>query len=119
MHSCTVTRLSAASSKRRHDVLARFRGLAQLVERPRHVVRAAAALDCLQRFDLRRFHRRIDLHDRDGFILGLLKRVDADDQLFAGVDLPLLGEGGVGDLAAEEAGLDGGDHAALLVDRAK
>ena len=42
--------------------------------------------------------------------------VDADDDAFAGVDLLLVHERGVGDLALGEVLLDGGNHSAELVD---
>ena len=54
-----------------------------------------------------------------GFSVRFDKRVHADDQFSLCVDISLIGERGVGDLAAEKASFDGGDHAAAGFDAVK
>ena len=54
----------------------------------------------------------VDREDLHRLLFRLDERVHADDQLSLRVDISLKGKRGVGDLAAEKAGLDGGDHAA-------
>ena len=50
------------------------------------------------------------------FLVGFLEGVDADNQLALGIHFALVGESSLGNLPSEETGLDGVDHAALLLD---
>src|ERR1039458_269908 len=63
----------------------------------------------------------IDLQQFDGLGIaswGALKPVDADYGALAAFDFALVAVAGVGDFGLREAGLDGGDHAAHVIDAA-
>ena len=65
-----------------------------------------------QRGDLVSLDLAVHGEDLHRLLIRLDERIHADDQLPLRVHLALIGERGIGDLAAEEAGFDGGDHAA-------
>ena len=77
------------------------------------LLRFFLAEELAELFFLRAF---VDLQDIDRLLLVFFECVHADDDLFPFVDRFLVGEGRVGNFAAEEAGIDGGQHAALVVD---
>ena len=95
------TRFSFVAAARR--TRARHRSISPASRRP-------AA--CSQRGDLVCLDLVIHGEDLQRLLVRLDKRIHADDQLPLGVDFALVGKRGIGDLAAEEAGFDGGDHAA-------
>ena len=69
-----------------------------------------------QRGDLLFLDLVVDDQGLQRLLIRLDERIHADDQLPLGVDVALICERGIGDLAAEEAGLDGRDHAAGRLD---
>ena len=73
----------------------------------------------LRRRDLAVVAFGVHLEDRDLDRLVHREVVDADDRAVVLVDLALVAEGGVGDLALEEAVLDGGEDAAEVLDLAE
>ena len=60
--------------------------------------------------------RRVDAEDLDLLLVLLLVAVDADDDPLAALDLSLVAERRLGDLALLKVLLDGGDDAAELLD---
>ncbi len=76
----------------------------------------AAGADGLDALDLLGLEGGVDAEDLDRLLVVVPVAVDADDDALAGLDLGLVAEGGVGDLALHEVLLDRGDHAAELVD---
>src|SRR5205807_3902461 len=108
---------AGAGEQRLHEVALLVGGvLAQGGERGLHGGGVAAGAHGVQARDLLALERGVDAQRGDGLLPVELVAVDADDDALAGVDLALVSEGGVGDLALGVVALDGGDHAAELVD---
>ena len=95
-----------------HQVLARGGRATKLAQTSLHFAGVAPAPGRSQRGDLVALDLAIDGEDLHGLFIRLDERIHADDQLPLRVHVSLIGKRGVGDLAAEKAGLDGGDHAA-------
>src|SRR5215471_16690379 len=78
--------------------------------------RVASPPHRLDTFDLLLLERRIDAEDLDRLLLLHLVAVHSDDDPLAALDLGLVAEARLGDLALHEVLLDRRDHAAELVD---
>src|SRR5439155_14793584 len=70
----------------------------------------------LHALDLLLLERRVDAEEIDRLLVLLLVAVDADDHALAALDLGLVAEARLGDLALLEVLLDRRDHAAELLD---
>src|SRR5439155_610833 len=70
----------------------------------------------LHALDLFLLESRVDAEEIDRLLVLLLVAVDADDHALAALDLGLVAEARLGDLALLEVLLDRGDHAAELLD---
>ena len=70
----------------------------------------------LHALDLLLLERRVDAEELDRLLVLLLVAVDADDDPLAALDLGLVAEARLGDLALLEVLLDRRDHAAELLD---
>lgn len=103
----------------RHGVFGAGAGEAQLVERLAHGGVVALFAQLLEAGDLAPL--AFGVHFEDWHVVaGLVgEGVDAHDQALVGVHFALVAIGGFGDLALEEAALDGRQHAAHLVDLAE
>ncbi len=66
--------------------------------------------------DLLALERRVDVEELELLFVGLLVTIDADDHALSGLDLALVAERRLGDLALEEVLLDGRDDSAELAD---
>ena len=102
-----------------HGVLGALAGNAQAVEGLPDAAGVAGAAQLFQAGDLARVALRVHLEDGDGHRLAVGVGVDSDDLADALVDLLLVAIGGFGDLGLEEAFVDGGQHAAQLLDAAE
>src|SRR6188474_3319046 len=101
---------------RRHQVLLRRGCTSQLGKGALHSAGVASSASRLQAIDLLALQRRVDAQDRGRLFALLDEVVDADDDPLTLVDLALIGESGVGDLALGEVAADRLDHPAQLVD---
>src|SRR5205085_9105035 len=70
----------------------------------------------LHALDLLLLERRVDAEDLERRLVLQLVAVDADDDALLGLQLGLVAEGRLGDLALEEVALDRLDYAAELLD---
>ena len=112
MISPTLARAWAACEQWPDQVLARGGSATKLAQTSLHFAGIAPAPARSQRGDLVSLDLAIHGEDLHRLLIRLDERIHADDQLPLRVHVSLIGERGIGDLAAEKAGFDGGDHAA-------
>ncbi len=103
----------------RHQVLAALCSLFDGLQRRTNGLAVARAAQRLQPCHLPLVALRVHLQDRDTQRRFVGVRVYTDDDPLLLVDFSLVAIGGVGDLALEEANLDGGQQAAQLLDAAE
>src|SRR5262245_14509521 len=102
---------------RRHEVpVGVGRVVLQPGERGLDRGRVAAGAERLDPVDLLALERRVDAEDLRRLLVLELVAVDAHDDALTRLDLALVAERGLGDLALEEVFLDRGDHPAELLD---
>src|SRR5260370_250565 len=101
--------------KGRHQVLTSPGHAAHFFQRTPDYLRIALLLGVPQGSQLFLFHRLINAQGFDGLVFRFLKGVDTHQNLPPRIDLALISEGGVRNLAAEEAALNRLNHAALLL----
>src|SRR5579864_2526174 len=102
----------------RHGVLRTLGRAPQRIQRPGYSRSLPPGPQRHQLAYLALMRHLIDLKDLDGFLVTRLERIDTYDNLITSFNLPLIAVAGVGDFSLGEAALDGGDHAAHLIDAA-